>query len=44
MTLVFWTPEARTCLKEIQDYIISQDAPKAAREVVVALLSRTRHP
>jgi plasmid stabilization system protein ParE len=42
MRAVYWTPEARTRLKEIQDYLISQDAPGAAREVVAALLSRTR--
>lgn len=42
MTAVYWTPEARTRLKDIQDYIISQDAAKAAKKVVTALLSRTR--
>lgn len=42
MKAVYWTPEARTRLKEIQDYIINQDAPKAAKEVVATLLSRTR--
>ena len=42
MKPVYWTPEARTRLKEIQDYIIEQHAPKAARKVVVTLLSRTR--
>ena len=39
---VYWTPEARTRLKEIQDYLNSQHAPKAAKKVVVTLLSRTR--
>lgn len=42
MKAVYWTLEARTSLKDIQDYIISQDAPKAARDVVATLLSRTR--
>ena len=42
MTTVYWTPEARTRLKEIQNYIVSQDAAKAAKKVVTALLSRTR--
>ena len=42
MKAVYWTPEARTRLKEIQDYLISQDAQKAAKEVVAALLTRTR--
>ena len=42
MTTVYWTPEARSRLKEIQDYIISQDAAKAAKEVVTTLLARTR--
>lgn len=42
MTTVYWTPEARARLKEIQDYIISQEASKAAKEVVTALVSRTR--
>ncbi len=41
MTAVFWAPEACTRLKEIQDYIINQDAPQAAREVVATLLSRS---
>jgi addiction module RelE/StbE family toxin len=42
VTTVYWTPEARSRLKEIQDYIISQDAAKAAKEVVTTLLARTR--
>lgn len=42
MKPVYWTPEARTRLKEIQDYLISQHASKAAKKVVVTLLSRTR--
>lgn len=42
MKPVFWTPEARARLKDIQDYIINQHAPKAAEEVVMGLLSRTR--
>ena len=42
MTTVYWTPEARSRLKEIQDYIISQHAARAAKEVVTTLLSRTR--
>ena len=42
MTTVYWTPEARSRLKEIQIYIISQDAAKAANDVVTALLQRTR--
>jgi len=42
VTKVYWTPEARTRLKEIQAYLNSQHAAKAAREVVTALLLRTR--
>lgn len=42
MTTVYWAPEARSRLKEIQDYMISQHAAKAAKEVVATLLSRTR--
>ena len=42
MTTVCWTPEASSRLKDIQDYIISQHAAKAAKEVVTTLLSRTR--
>jgi len=42
MKPVYWTPEARTRLKEIQDYLIRQHAPKAAKKVVVTLLSCTR--
>ena len=42
MKTVYWTPEARTRLKEIQNYIIKQEAPKAARDVVATLLSSTR--
>jgi addiction module RelE/StbE family toxin len=42
VTTVYWTPEARSRLKEIQDYIISQDAAKAAKKVVTTLLTRTR--
>ncbi len=42
MITVYWTLEARSRLKEIQDYIISQHAAKAAKEVVTTLLSRTR--
>lgn len=42
MTPVYWTPEARTRLKDIQDYLINQHATKAANKVIVTLLSRTR--
>lgn len=42
MKPVYWTPEARARLKDIQEYIISQDAPKAANKVVSILLSRAR--
>ena len=42
MTPVYWTPEARTRLKGIQDYLINQHATKAANKVIVTLLSRTR--
>lgn len=42
MKTIYWTPEARTRLKEIQNYIIKQDAPNAARDVVATLLSSTR--
>ena len=42
MKAVYWTPEARMRLKEIQDFIIGQDAPQAANRVVTTLLSRTR--
>ena len=42
MLSVYWTPEAHKKLKEIQNYIISKDAPQAAKKVVATLLSRTR--
>ena len=42
MTRVYWTPEARARLNEIRNYITAQGAAKTAREVVAALLSRTR--
>lgn len=42
MKPVYWTPEARTRLKEIQNYLITQHAPKAAKKVVVMFLSRTQ--
>ena len=42
MTQICWTPEARTRLKDIKDYITAQGAAKAAQGVVTALLSRTR--
>lgn len=42
MKPVYWTSEARMRLKEIQDYIISQGAHRAAKDVVKALLARTR--
>lgn len=42
MKPVYWTPEAKERLTEIYDHLISQDAPKTAKDVVVTLLSRTR--
>ncbi len=42
MTTVYWTPEAKSRLQSIQDYIISQHAAKTAKEVVTTLLTRTR--
>ncbi len=42
MKPVYWTPEAKARLKDIQDYIIEQHAPMAAQEVVTGLLLRAR--
>ena len=42
MKPVFWTPEARRRLRDIRDYIISQNAPNAAKKIIAILLSRTR--
>lgn len=37
---VYWTPEARERLRDIEAYI-AQDAPKVARQVVERLLERS---
>lgn len=42
MKTVYWSPEARSRLQEIQQYISDQDAELAAREMVEKLFSRTR--
>jgi len=42
MKVVYWTLEARARLKDIESYIISKDAPQAAKEVVTTLLLRSR--
>lgn len=41
MTRVYWTPEARSKLRAIRDYI-AQDNPSAANAVVTRLLRRSR--
>lgn len=42
MKTVYWSPEARSQLREIQQYISYQHAEVAAGEMVKRLLSRTR--
>ena len=41
MKNVFWTPEARARLEDIESYI-AKDSPTAAKEMIAAILSRTR--
>ncbi|OGI44610.1 MAG: hypothetical protein A2637_04885 [Candidatus Muproteobacteria bacterium RIFCSPHIGHO2_01_FULL_65_16] len=41
MTAVFWTPEARARLEDIEAYI-AKDAPSVAKEVVARLVARAR--
>ena len=41
MTEVYWTPEAKRCLKAIQAYI-AKDSPVAARGMVERILERSR--
>jgi toxin ParE1/3/4 len=41
MTRVSWTPEARSKLRAIRDYI-AQDNPAAAQALAIRLLRRTR--
>ena len=41
MTEVYWTPEARERLEDIEAYI-AKDAPSVAKEVVARLLARAR--
>ncbi len=41
MTAVYWTPEARARLEDIEAYI-AKDAPQVAKDVVARILARTR--
>ena len=41
MKRVFWTPEARACLADIESHI-ANDSPSAAKEMVTRILARPR--
>ncbi len=41
MKRVFWTPEARACLEDIESYI-AKDSASAAKKMVTRILASTR--